>query len=143
MLGARKVITFPAQTIASKPSMIPRAGRSSSARSPTSQVGPGWSSSAAATSTGSTSTPTTSWPAAARAEPTRPGPQPASRTRAPRGTIASTRRASPARSAPEAAMVRNRSTYHLEWSGFDSVMRCQPLGSGTVCLLSLVPDASW
>ena len=41
-------------------SVIPRAGRSSSARSPTSQRGPGWSASAAAMSAGSTSTPTTS-----------------------------------------------------------------------------------
>ena len=48
VLGARKVITFPAQTMVSNGSLIPRPGRSSSARSPSSQVGPGWSSSAAA-----------------------------------------------------------------------------------------------
>ena len=45
------------------------AGRSSTARSPTSQAGPSWSCSAAVISTGSMSTPTTSCPAAARWRP--------------------------------------------------------------------------
>ena len=59
VLGARNVMTLPADTMTSKGSPTPRAGRSSSARSPTSQRGPGWSCSAAAMSAGSTSTPTT------------------------------------------------------------------------------------
>ena len=68
----------------------PRAGRSSSARSPTVQRAPGCPASASAIRTGSTSTPTTSCPSDARCPPTRPCPQPASSTRDPRATIAST-----------------------------------------------------
>src|SRR5699024_2938637 len=86
----------------------------------------------AAMSAGSTSTPVTSWPSVCRRPPTRPGPQPASRTRAPRGAIASTSLASPSRSSPRVAIARNRSMYHWEWFGSSATIRIHALCSGAM-----------
>src|SRR5699024_3834163 len=127
--------TLPAQTIPSNGSVMPRDPRSSSARSPTNHCGPGWSSSAAAISSGSTSTPTTLCPARDRAPPIRPGPHPASSTRAPRGTMASTSRASPTISSPARTMDRNRSKYQEECPG-SSVTFCIQMLSSTMPSLS-------
>ena len=57
------------------------------------------------------------------------------RDRAPRGTIASTKRASPARSSPAATFERNRSMYHVEWLGSRSVISTHLLCSATRLVL--------
>ena len=65
---------------------------------------------------------------------TRPVPQPASRILALRGTMASTRRASPTMSSPRRAMVRNLSMYHCECLGFCATwaihLLCSTMGPG-------------
>src|SRR5699024_11603475 len=90
--------------------------------------GPEWSWVAASISAGSTSTPTTWWPRWYSSPERRPGPHPASSTRAARGSIASIRRASPVRSAPSAAIVRKRSMYHWECPSSVSVNHRVVLG---------------